>query len=349
MLRGGSRGDATYGRQWGSFCGHVGGSSFHSIVHVATWVALLWPRGWLFVLWPRGWLFCGHVGGRCTLFLVDPQLLLAWIESGCFPFVESLAATQGRESALPRDIVRDMPAAAASSPAEVADGRVVLPILESQRDDVASIVDLEPSFGYFEDPMGRVNGCVSYGPSEEELAAERRRRRARAHQRHVDRSRSRDRNRATSSASYSWFPARASSVGEAFRNALAGRPRHAGTAVVNMQDDERISFDAALRVCRSQMSSILRRNVAFYIGITEDPPRRFADHCDHMEWERMIILVQASTSSTTGSLERALLAEFGTCFMCINIGPGGERASAGSPHFLYVLVAQDGPLRRPRR
>ena len=85
----------------------------------------------------------------------------------------------------------------ASSPAEVADGRVVLPILESQRDDVASIVDLEPSFGHFEDPMGRVNGSVSYGPLEEELAAERRRRRARAHQRHVDRSRSRDWNRAT--------------------------------------------------------------------------------------------------------------------------------------------------------
>ena len=137
-------------------------------------------------------------------------------------------------------------------------------------------------------------------------------------------------------------------MGEAFRNALVGRPRHAGTAFVNMQD-ERISFDAAFRVCRSQMLSILSRNAAFYIGIAEDLPRRFAEHCDQKEWEPMVIFVQAFTSSTTGSLERALLAEFGTSYVCINLGPGGERASVGSPHFLYALVAQDGPLRRPRR
>jgi len=47
---GGSRGDATYGRQWGSFCGHVGGSSFHSTsVRAASFhgIRVSQPRGWL--------------------------------------------------------------------------------------------------------------------------------------------------------------------------------------------------------------------------------------------------------------------------------------------------------------
>jgi len=227
----------------------------------------------------------------------------------------------------------------------------ILPVWESQATDVPSLADEGPSFGSYDDVMGRMNGSVSSGLSEAEMAAERRRRMAR-HRCRVDRSRSNERNAVSSSSavSYNWLrlPLQANTVGEAFRQILTGRPRHERAALVNMQA-EGTSFDVALRFCRRRLAAIVRLNVGFYIGITEDPRRRFAEHCERMEWERMTILVQAASSSTTGSLERALLEDFGQSYMCLNIGRGGERASGGSPHFLYVLLAREGPLRRPPR
>jgi len=225
----------------------------------------------------------------------------------------------------------------------------ILPVWESQATDVPSLADEGPSFGSYDDVMGRMNGSVSSGLSEAEMAAERRRRMAR-HRCRVDRSRSKERNAVSSSSvvSCNILPLQANTVGEAFWQILVGRPRHDRAALVNMQA-EGTSFDAALRLCRSRLAAIVRASVGFYIGITEDPRRRFAEHCERMEWERMTLLVQAANSSTTGSLERALLADFGQSYMCLNIGRGGERASGGSPHFLYMLLAREGPLRRPPR
>jgi len=234
-------------------------------------------------------------------------------------------------------------------PPEAVVAAAILPVWESQATDVPSLADEGPSFGSYDDVMGRMNGSVSSGLSEAEMAAERRRRMAR-HRCRVDRSRSKERNAVSSSSvvSCNILPLQANTVGEAFWQILVGRPRHERAALVNMQS-ERTSFDAALRLCRSRLAVIVRANVGFYIGITEDPRRRFAEHCERMEWERMTILVQAASSSTTGSLEKALLADFGQSYMCLNIGRGGERASGGSPHFLYVLLAREGPLRRPPR
>lgn len=86
----------------------------------------------------------------------------------------------------------------------------------------------------------------------------------------------------------------------------------------------------------------------FYIGITENPSRRFDEHlASGGHWVRHVVLVQAPTSRTTSSLERDLLVTYGNVFGCLNASAGGERASAGSPHFLYLLVGQDSLLRRP--
>ena len=113
--------------------------------------------------------------------------------------------------------------------ADVDPADIVLPLLESPVGDVpGDVVDEEAEgafgVGYYDDFMGRMNGSVSYGPSEEEIAAERRRRQAR-HRPRAERSRSRDRSVASSSASLVCFPAQFTSLGEAFRNALVGRSR----------------------------------------------------------------------------------------------------------------------------
>ena len=85
----------------------------------------------------------------------------------------------------------------------------------------------------------------------------------------------------------------------------------------------------------------------FYLGITEDPPRRWAMHCSSgAGFAAMRILAVAPNSRTTAELERALIAMFHRSPLCANVGVGGEAASSGSPHFLYLVFREDGLTRR---
>ena len=95
-----------------------------------------------------------------------------------------------------------------------------------------------------------------------------------------------------------------------------------------------------------RVSSIVHEGRAFYVGITENPPRRWDEHMSAtgVSWEGMEILVKAPSSALTKSIEQDLLERWGGQFLCHNIGKGGERASAGMPHFVYVLVGP--PLQR---
>ena len=86
----------------------------------------------------------------------------------------------------------------------------------------------------------------------------------------------------------------------------------------------------------------------FKIGITEDPwSRWFRPDCGycHDGWHRMVIMYCAPSSKpkfwdSTGSMEKRLIAAFaGRANGCINrVGAGGEGASAGPPHFTYVVM-----------
>jgi hypothetical protein len=150
-------------------------------------------------------------------------------------------------------------------------------------------------------------------------------------------------------SSVAWFPARHTSVGAAFWEVLVGRPRADPaevTALVTVLDG--VTFDDALLIARRRVWAVVRSGQAFYIGITESPHRRFREHCEGrgQVWESMVVLVQAATSATTASMERALLREFGDRTRCHNISAGGEGASSGSPHFLYILTGGHNPLRR---
>ena len=116
-----------------------------------------------------------------------------------------------------------------------------------------------------------------------------------------------------------------------------GRPRAdvlQAAALVNMMGG--IAYADALLIARHRVLTALRSSQPFYIGITENPHRRFGEHCEGggQVWERMLVLAQAASSTTTASMERDLLSEFGHRTLCHNSSPGGEGASGGNPHVL---------------
>lgn len=92
----------------------------------------------------------------------------------------------------------------------------------------------------------------------------------------------------------------------------------------------------------------ISKNRYFYIGITDNPADRWARHvCSGFGWSTMDVMVIASSSRLTAALERALIHRFRSPLRCANVGGGGECASYGSPHFLYVVYRSDSLMRRP--
>lgn len=81
----------------------------------------------------------------------------------------------------------------------------------------------------------------------------------------------------------------------------------------------------------------------FYIGISERPAERWGDHA-RAGYVAMFVIAVAPSSNLTARLEQALIERF-RGRRCQNIGRGGERRSAGSPHFVYV-VFRDNELSR---
>jgi hypothetical protein len=93
------------------------------------------------------------------------------------------------------------------------------------------------------------------------------------------------------------------------------------------------------------IQSIVSRCTEFKIGITLDPRYRFF-RCAFGEYSKrfsnMTIVYTAPFSRphklhSTGMMETIQIAKFKSRTGCLNVAPGGEGASAGSPHFLYVV------------
>ena len=120
--------------------------------------------------------------------------------------------------------------------------------------------------------------------------------------------------------------------------------RHGCQVVVCSMLDGRTSYEAALQIARRRILSVISDDVAFYLGITENPARRFSDHIRH--WDQYILLVEAGSSRITASMEIELLRELGGRRNCQNVGLGGETASAGSSHHLYLCVSTMFLMRR---
>ena len=133
------------------------------------------------------------------------------------------------------------------------------------------------------------------------------------------------------------------SIGAALRDALVGNA-HVSNALCISSDP--CAIEEGWCHASSRIRELAARGVAFYIGITENPARRWRGHCQAAPWDNMEVLIEAPGSNVTAELERRLINHFHHMIGCANVGPGGECRSAGRPHFLYVLVRESGLLRR---
>ena len=107
--------------------------------------------------------------------------------------------------------------------------------------------------------------------------------------------------------------------------------------------------DRAYKHACHRVRAVATAGRAFYLGITENPDRRFGEHLEaNPGWAYMNVLVQAPSSRHTAALEMCLLVTYGPSLQCLNKSAGGERASSGTPHYLYMLVADNGLIRHPR-
>jgi len=86
------------------------------------------------------------------------------------------------------------------------------------------------------------------------------------------------------------------------------------------------------------------KGVAYYIGITESPPLRWESHSH--KYDLMYLVWVAQSSRETADLEKQLLDRVAfRSLSCENRSYGGERPSAGSPHFVYVCTRESGLMR----
>ena len=101
-----------------------------------------------------------------------------------------------------------------------------------------------------------------------------------------------------------------------------------------------------LRRVDQRIEALTRGGLRFYVGITENPSRRWSEHDTGM-WEKMVVMLRARDSHVTAGMERLVLQKWLNHPLCQNVAPGGERMSAGSPHHFYILIGRpDGLIRR---
>ena len=141
------------------------------------------------------------------------------------------------------------------------------------------------------------------------------------------------------------LPGQAFSVGAAFRDSLVGRGQ--GSPEGMFCAGGHADVEQCLHHCNQCVQEVVESGATFYIGITENLERRQEEHFGPRScWTRIICLAYATSSRVTASLERTLVDRWRGHLRCQNVGDGGGRASAGSPHFLYLLVNDGGLIRR---
>jgi hypothetical protein len=125
------------------------------------------------------------------------------------------------------------------------------------------------------------------------------------------------------------------SSGEMFRHILTVQSGAQRALVITGEEH----MMEAVEHCNRAVGSIVHSGLQFYIGITEHHSRRWEEHqvAAPGMWVGINILVQAPNSRLTSQLERRLIAQWGHHWTCRNIGPGGEHASQGQPHYVYCL------------
>ena len=112
-----------------------------------------------------------------------------------------------------------------------------------------------------------------------------------------------------------------------------------------MLPDYQYCYESAIRQIRATIADL---RFKFYIGITEDPIRRWVDLGLCRDYDYMMLVYAGPTgksqvSGSLGQMERDLITFFKDDHResypnLQNKAPGGERASSGCPHFTYVAT-----------
>ena len=123
--------------------------------------------------------------------------------------------------------------------------------------------------------------------------------------------------------------------------ALVGRDRSsslAGSNVFMMTGSEYEDVAMAARHADRIIRAIRDRRHSFYVGITRDPARRWEQHhARNSSWSHMTVVVEARDSVATSTVEMQTLVFWRGDPLCLNRSSGGESATPGSPHYVYVL------------
>ena len=82
--------------------------------------------------------------------------------------------------------------------------------------------------------------------------------------------------------------------------------------------DDAAELEAGFSHSLASILAIAHERVAFYIGNSENPRRRWAEHAVSGHWAEMEVLVSAPSSRGTGELEQRLIARFSHHFVCTN-------------------------------
>ena len=130
-------------------------------------------------------------------------------------------------------------------------------------------------------------------------------------------------------------------AGALCRRSLVGRDRSsslAGSNVFMMTGSEYEDVAIAARHADRIIRAIRDRRHSFYVGITQDPARRWEQHqARNSSWSHMTVVVEARDSVATSTVEMQTLVFWRGDPLCLNRSSGGESATPGSPHYVYVL------------
>jgi hypothetical protein len=85
-----------------------------------------------------------------------------------------------------------------------------------------------------------------------------------------------------------------------------------------------------------QTKLMLRPSIPYYVGITENPAMRFSEHQVAAGFNAMHVWI-FSDSRDSAACEVAVLKKVSHLGSCQNKSKGGERASSGKPHFMYIV------------
>lgn len=137
-------------------------------------------------------------------------------------------------------------------------------------------------------------------------------------------------------------------AGAGFWRALVGRERSQVSVLGGPQ--ALVTSDASAGVVHADRTirRLVGQHLAFYIGITQNPHRRWEHHSRSIGWCRMIVVVEAPSAATTVIIEQSLLQRWLQHPCCRNVGGGGESPTAGRPHYVYVLEGTGTGLTRSR-